>query len=178
MRLRRVMRVRVKRWTSLAPLLIGAWSGELAYAAAPDMPASLQACTQEREDSRRLACYDREMGRPGAAPAAAAASTPAPPASPDKSFGLSPEQLRKLESSESGHKAKPETLSAILTTVSLRGDGRMVFTLTNGQVWVQGEAYETFRVNVGDAVTIKPGTLGSFHLYASDGVATRVTRAR
>jgi hypothetical protein len=30
----------------------------------------------------------------------------------------------------------------------------------------------------GDAITIKPGLPGSFHLYAPSGYASRVTRAR
>lgn len=140
------------------------------------LPHSLQACAQEPDDSRRLACYDREMARLAAAPPAAV--TPAPAPSPDKSFGLTPEQQRQREPRATREKVVPQTLSSTVSAVSSQSDGRLVITLANGQVWVQGEAYEVFRVNVGDAISIKPGLLGSFHMYAPSGYATRVTRAR
>jgi hypothetical protein len=144
--------------------------------AASGLPASLQACTQEPDDSRRLACYDHEMARLAAAPPPAMSPAPAPV--PDKSFGLTPEQQRQLEPRATREKVIPQTLSSTVSAVSSRGDGRLVITLANGQVWVQGEAYEVFRIKAGDAITIKPGLLGSFHLYGPSGYATRVTRAR
>ncbi len=141
------------------------------FAASSGLPDSLQACTRERDDARRLVCYDRETAQLAAPPVAAAATTPAattPAAttSADRTFGLPAE------------KPKPQTLSSTVTSVNLRSDGRLVIALANGQVWVQGDAYEAFRVGVGDAITIKPGALGSLHLYAPSGRATRVTRAR
>jgi len=144
--------------------------------AASGLPAALHACTQEPDDSRRLACYDHEMARPAAARPPAASPPPTP--APDKSFGLSPEKQRQLEPRATRAKVIPQILSSTVSAVGSRGDGRLAITLANGQLWVQGEAYEVFRVNVGDAVTIKPGLLGSFHLYAPSGYATRVTRAR
>ncbi len=135
-----------------------------ASAGAAALPDALQACRKEQDDSRRLACYDREMAQLATAP--------------DKSIGLSPEQQRKLEPPETRTTPKPEVLSSIMSAVTQRADGRMVFSLANGEIWVQGEAWERFDVRVGDAVQIKPGLLGSFHLYAPSGLATRVTRAR
>jgi hypothetical protein len=174
MRLRQVVCVWLNRWAVTVLLLIAATSGRVVLAAASAIPDSLQACTREQDDSRRLACYDLEMRRLAVAPAPAPALTHAP----DKSFGLSPEQARKLEPPGAHEKVTPQTLSSTVSAVSTRVDGRVVITLANGQTWVQGEAYELFRVNVGDAVTIKPGALGSFHMYAPSGFATRVTRAR
>jgi hypothetical protein len=144
---------------------------------ASSVPDSLQACTREGDADRRLACYDREMVQMGAAPVAPAVAPASAPVA-DRTFGLSPEQLRKLQPRESADKPKPQILSSMLASVSTRADGRMVFTLSNGQTWLQGEAYETFHVNVGDPISIRPGALGSFHLYAPGGYATRVTRAR
>jgi hypothetical protein len=151
------------RRVSMTLLLAGAaaWTASAAASALPD---ALQACTKERDDSRRLACYDRETAKLAVAP--------------DKSYGLSPEQQRKLEPPETRDIAKPQVVSSVMSSVSQRADGRMVFTLADGEIWVQGEAWERFDVRVGEAVTIKPGVLGSFHLYASSGLATRVTRAR
>src|SRR5688572_11642975 len=64
---------------------------------AEDIAAAVNACRAEADDARRLACYDRAVGRangnaPAAAPAAAAtaATAPAPapaPAQTEDSFG-------------------------------------------------------------------------------------------
>ena len=58
------------------------------------------------------------------------------------------------------------------------GEDRPSGTLANGQVWVQGEAWTAMPVSVGDTISIKPGALGSFRLYAPSGIAIWVTRAR
>jgi hypothetical protein len=65
-----------------------------------------------------------------------------------------------------------------VTALSARADGRHVIALANGQIWVQGEAWEVLHLSVGDAVTVKPGVLGSYYLRAPSGSATRVTRAQ
>ena len=122
--------------------------------------ASLRA--QERDDSRRLACYDREAARLAA--------------TPDKSFGLPPEQARQLQPPQTRDKPKAQVLSAVVAAVGTRADGRQVIKLGNGETWVQGEAWEVFHVSVGDAITIKPGILGAFYLSVPSGLRTRVTR--
>jgi len=166
MRLRKIQRVRLNHWVCVGLVLAGASCGRVGLAAAAGLPEALQACTQEHDDSRRLACYDREMARLTTAS--------------EKSFGLSGAQERKLEPPppEAREKPKPQVLSSTVTAVSMRGDGRQVIRLTNGETWVQGEAYETFHVNTGDTVTVKHGALGSFYMYVPSGLATRVTRVR
>jgi hypothetical protein len=119
---------------------------------------SMRACVQEQNDSRRLACYDREMARA------------------EKSYGLTDEQKRKLEQPKAGIDAKPQTLSSKVLAVTLRADGRNVITLENGQIWVQGEAFEHTAIHAGDAVTIKPGLLGSLYMFLPSRLRTRVTR--
>lgn len=166
MRLRQMQQVRLNHWVCVGLVLAGASCGRVALASS-GVPEALQACAQEHDDSRRLACYDREMARLTSAS--------------EKSFGLSGAQERKLEPPpppEAREKAKPQALSSTVAAVSMRGDGRQVIRLANGETWVQGEAYETFRVNVGDNVTVKHGTLGSFYMYVPSGLATRVTRVR
>jgi hypothetical protein len=145
-------------------LLIGATSGGAVLAAPTALPEALQACKQEQDDNRRLACYDREVARLAA--------------KPDDSFGLSPQQERKLQPADAQDKPKPQVLGSSVTAVIARSDGRQVIRLANGETWVQGEAWENFHVNVGDAISIKPGLLGSFYLYTPSGLATRVTRLR
>ena len=83
------------------------------------------------------------------------------------------------ESTESAQRPLRErSLGSSVTAVIARSDGRQVIRLANGETWVQGEAWENFHVNVGDAISIKPGLLGSFYLYTPSGLATRVTRLR
>ena len=163
MRRWRVPFVWLKRPAFVALLLTTTASWGVA-AVASGLPEALRNCAQEQDDSRRLACYDKEVPRLAA--------------TPDKSFGLSAEQQRKQDAAETHEKSKPQILSSVVTAVSQRADGRKVFTLANGELWIQGEAWEVFDVKVGDAVTIKPGTLGSFHLSAASGASSRVTRAR
>ena len=88
------------------------------------------------------------------------------------------QQQNKLEPPEARDKPKPQPLSSTVSAVSQRADGRKVVTLANGQVWVQGEAWTAMPVSVGDTISIKPGALGSFKLYAPSGIAIWVTRAR
>ncbi len=148
-------------------------------AAAPSaLPEALRACVHEKDDSLRLACFDREI---------ALAEKSA-----EKSYGLSDEQKRKVNppapsapaAASSGGGVvpapppQPEPLSAKVVAVTLRGDGRSTITLDNGQTWVQGDAFEHIVVQAGDAVTIKPGLLGSLYMYLPSKSRTRVTRER
>jgi hypothetical protein len=163
MRLRRPTPVWLNR-PAITALLLTAIASWRALAGSSGLPDALQACTLERDDSKRLACYDREVAHLAA--------------KPDKSFGLSPQQQTKLEPPEARDKPKPQTLSSTVSAVSQRADGRNVVTLANGQVWLQGEAWTAMPVSVGDTISIKPGALGSFKLYAPSGIAIWVTRAR
>jgi hypothetical protein len=148
---------RLTRWAVGGLLLTAAATASVAMAPSSGLPEALQACTQERDDSQRLACYDREMARLAA--------------TPGKPVALSAPQERKLQPAEA-------RVTSNVTAIVARGHGRQLIRLANGETWVQGEAWGVFHVSVGDAVTIKPGTLGSFYMYAPSGVATRVTRAQ
>ena len=124
------------------------------------VPDSMRMCVQEQDDGRRLACYDREMARA------------------EKSYGLTDEQKRKLDPPKTSVEVKAQALSSKVLTLTLRADGRNVIALENGQIWVQGDAFEDIAIHVGDPVSIKPGLLGAFHMYLPSGLRTRVTRKR
>jgi hypothetical protein len=121
---------------------------------------SMRACVQEQNDSRRLACYDREMART------------------EKSYGLTDEQKRKLDVPKADIDAKAPAVSSKVRAVTPRADGRSVITLESGQIWVQGEAFDEIAIRAGEAVTIKSGMLGSFYMYLPSGLRTRVKRER
>lgn len=135
-----------------------------AVAAAATLPEPIRECRKERDDVVRLACYDREVQRQEALDA--------------KSYGLSVEQKARLEQSAAGRKPPPAFLSGVVAGLTARADGRTVITLVDGAIWIQGEAYDPIALHAGDAVTVKPGLLGSFYLYPPSGPPTRVTRLR
>jgi len=149
----------------------------------PDVIAEMRACETEQNDSRRLACYDRALGRTPneplhtAAPppqAQSAAPGPAAAALAEQQFGMNPELARKQAGAEAVPRLKE--IHGRVIALSRRHQGEPVVTLDNGQVWEakQGEMGDTLKV--GDVVTIWTGAMGSYHLsvgHRSIGV-TRV----
>ena len=73
--------------------------------------------------------------------------------------------------------SKLQKLSANVTAISILRCGAFVVTLDNGQVWEQNQAEGPVFPDVGDAVTIEPGKLGSYFLTAR-GRWTKVYRVR
>jgi hypothetical protein len=143
--------------------LIAGLAAVAAVRAAPEvLPPGLRACAQEKDDAQRLVCYDREMARYTVAP--------------EQTFGLSAEKVRKTQHLEPAV-TEPQSLSAKVTALAQRPYGQLVFTLDNGQVWVQQEAAES-RIKIGDTITLKPGTFGSYFLASPSGRATRVKRVQ
>ena len=174
------------KWIQLSLL-----TGLLAVVAAPcvahDVSAALATCRAEKNDALRLACYDREIDRPiqhvsgtAAAPAAVmqAASTPAAaPQSPQDRFGYRG-VLAREESDRNKQEARNlSELAAIVTDVSKRGDGTLVMTLDNGQVW-EGLDSIPFELE-GKQVIIEARPLGGFALKLDEKSAViRVQRVK
>ena len=166
-------------------------------ALAEGAPAALLACAAEKDDARRLACYDAEVARlgqgmpgpsalppgPTAAPAAAAAAAapaaaavPSPvaaanPLSEEEKFGLrgdlKQEKMPELQA-----------LEAVVTKVATKPQGELILTLDNGQVWSEIAPYSGIQVKVGDRVRITRGALRSFNLAAPNGRSSKVRRVR
>ena len=176
----------------------------LPVASAHDAAASLLACAAEMDDTRRLVCFDAEVAQlgkesrvggatpvapvaatptgptPGAGPSAAASVAAAAPASPATAAeSLSPEEkfgLRgELKREKLGDLAE---LSATATAIAAKPRGELVVTLDNGQVWAEIAPGSSIRLKVGDRVTIKAGSLGSFFLVAPNNRSSKVTRLR
>ena len=164
----------------------------LAVCAAGNAPAeesavhkALAPCTAISNSADRLACYDKLAGRAleptatrPALPAAAAASTPsaaplaaAPAAPSEEDFGRS----RLQEAAKS--KAPPEikTVTAKVAGFGRSPNLRTQITLDNGQIWEYQDDPDQL-LAVGDLVTIKHGTLGSFLLVTPTKVSHRVRR--
>ena len=155
-----------------------------ALAATPARAAEPQRCATIADDNARLACYDAVFGspaKPAAAQPAAVAATAAGAgavlaATPSKEdqFGLTPVQTKK-KVEEPEEVTGPESIDSVLTKLTMRPTGEFIYTLENGQRWVQVEADPAGKLEAGAAVTIKKAALGSYKLV-SGPVATRVRR--
>ncbi|MEJ0086579.1 MAG: hypothetical protein WDO72_12905 [Pseudomonadota bacterium] len=69
-------------------------------------------------------------------------------------------------------------IPATVVQLSVRSNGRFIVTLDNGTVWSQSQNKSDVRVAVGDNITLRKATLGSYVLVTRDGVSTRVKRDR
>lgn len=136
-----------------------------ALAADDDLAARIAACTQERDDARRLACFDRT----------AVPTTPASKVDPQQTFGVQGSELARGRDERAD--GEPKRITATVTAIDKRPRGELVLTLDNGQVWAQKDAGAYLPVNVGDPVAILSGTLGSFRLIIGNR-ATAVTRVQ
>jgi hypothetical protein len=95
---------------------------------------------------------------------------------PERTFGLSGDQILQLEARQGGTPpAKLKSLTAQIASVSHNAEGRWVFTLDNGQVWRQTET-RSFEASPGAAVRISSGAMGSFWIETSKHNWTRVER--
>ncbi len=155
---------------------------------------STHRCAEQANDAQRLACYDAAFGKPRVALADSVAPAPVPaPAvrSPAVAATTAPSvavvpppvvvaaPIPKTGSSDAGKQAVPKS-GAVSRIASLRRmrDGRYEATLENGEVWGQLEPDPRVEMRVGDAVTLRPASLGSFMLVTASGLPTRVKRVK
>jgi hypothetical protein len=185
--------------TNVAAMLIAT------AASAPSPLETMRACTSEKNESVRLACYDRAMAalNPPPAPLAAPAPPQAPPPMPARSppnatpsmpahsppqatpatpavadeFGMT-EELRRKRNPGQAKPDEPQELRAQVVSVARRQGDALRVELDNGQVWIETEHKAGLVVSKGDTVTIKPGLLGSYFLALDSGVGSRVKRVR
>ena len=165
----------------------------VAFAQSP--PDSLRACAALNSDRARLKCYDDAMaalgvaraakeGAPSSASAAAQVATSSAPATSKSAarsvapedFGLDATTLRKQRGEADPASTPPPQLVARVKSVGRRARGELSIELDNGQIWAETQRRAGASVSVGDTVTIRPGTLGSYFLSTHSGYALRVTR--
>ena len=171
-------------------------------ASAEPLPPSVAACATQPDDSRRLACYDREVAGLTHRQASRAAQSPTDTASqvdsnagasaqprPDSralddasaqdEFGANGEVLRK-RSKDSGAQPSPlRRMTARVATIARRPGGWVVLHLDNNQVWEQSDDAPDLGLQVGETVTIDKGILGAYWLTVqSHHAAIKVRRTR
>jgi hypothetical protein len=170
----------------LAALVAPTWAGS-----APT--TDILACMKVGDDTRRLACFDRQAAvlvaaqshpiAPAAKPAAVAAAAPPAPAklTPEQKIGLTRDKVDALEAAP-GAPPEPEikNFTAAIKNISVDARNRQVYELDNGQLWHQSETKPGFTVHPGDPVRISKAALGSFfmELQSNKHLATRVARVR
>jgi hypothetical protein len=125
-------------------------------------------CATQYDDAQRLACYDAEFGKPVRPPG----TPPSVPVAPRTAAVPVP------ETAPTPNPVKETEFTAKVTALVRPIQGRMVFSLDNGQKWMQLEPDPLFQVAVGDVVTLKPGIVGSRFLISPKGGRTRVTLGR
>ncbi len=185
------------KWHAVAWVMAGFIAG-LPAARAADGLDGLLACRAIADSQERLACFDRaaaSLGGGGSptpagqapavqAPIAAAPARPpvqhAPPSGvsdPKQSFGLSEAAIAQQEVAAGTRPAPLTRIEAHVRALSSAADGRLVFTLDNGQTWVQLRPEgDDLLAKVGDAVTVSRGALGSYWLALSSRRGCKVTR--
>ncbi|HEY6621714.1 MAG TPA: hypothetical protein VIY68_19405 [Steroidobacteraceae bacterium] len=149
-----------------------------------DLHKALAPCIDISSSADRLACYDKLAGRdsePKArpsvaasapAPAAPVAAAPVPAAAPtEEDFGRS--KLQMAANSRSPPEIK--TVTAKVAAFGRSPNLRTQVTLDNGQIWEYQDEPDAL-LSIGDSVTIKHGTLGSFLLLTPAKHSHRVRR--
>jgi hypothetical protein len=141
------------------------------------------ACAAIAAPEARLACFDREVaalkaGEQGGQFTAIDAGRVAE--IQRESFGFAIPSLPKIALPRLGGDAKdaagPDQVSAVLAGVRKTPDGKLSFTLENGQVWRQIDAAKNNRAKKGAAVTVRKAALGSYQMSFGSGAALRVRR--
>jgi len=154
-------------------------------------PSGLEQCRDITNTAERLACYDRLAGRasakappsspaaaaPAAAPVIAAPVSGAPAGAPTPSdFGLSKVQKERANTASSSP-AEIKSITAGVTGFRKGPSGRPRVLLDNGQTWEYEEDGD-YLLAVGDSVTIRRASLGSFLLVTPSKLVHRVRRIR
>jgi hypothetical protein len=162
--------------------------------AAAEPKANLEACSTERDDQRRLACYDAEVARLAQPESAAAAgeaddSAEAPtakarragPQSGDAAddFGMTAALARSKKEKSEERPEEPESLAAVVTRLDEKPYGERIVYLDNNQVWEETSRNSNLPLAVGDGITVKSAAFGSYKLIGPGGKRfTRVRRIR
>ncbi|MGH8231335.1 MAG: hypothetical protein ACRESY_05890 [Steroidobacteraceae bacterium] len=150
----------MKRGYTLA-MLLWVLASLASHAATDPLDASLRRCGAETDQTRRLACFDALVAA-------------LPKVEADR-FGMTADIAHKRDP-EAERAAQTAILPATIIAVGQGGHGELIFTLDNHQVWMQTQAEPGKHFDVGEAVHIEHGAMGSLWLAASKARMTKVKR--
>lgn len=163
-------------------------AGMVPCRAPADSLAGLLACRGIPRAAARLACFDRESARLVAARGRAADDSAhaadnailarKPSLEPRRTFGL-PEGAIAAREISAGVRAKPLThISARISSISHAADGRLLFALDNGQMWVELARDDALLARSGEGVKISRQLFGSYWMELQSGRGCKVERVR
>ncbi|MEQ1686988.1 MAG: hypothetical protein ABL874_00260 [Sphingopyxis sp.] len=146
-------------------------------------------CRTIAEPAERLACYDRQVGALETAVAARdirVVDREQVREAQRGLFGISLAGIGRIfggggddDEDSADDNEVIQQIEATLSAVANNGLGKWVYTLDNGQVWIQTDGTTSGRSpRVGQHVVIRRGLLGSFILTVEDRPGTRVRRLR
>jgi hypothetical protein len=121
----------------------------------------LRRCGRESDQTQRLACFDALVNS-------------LPKIEADQ-FGMTADVAQKRNPSTS-RPQQSESLTGKIVALREAAEGRLIFTLDNGQVWAQAESRPNIRFAVGDTVRLEHGAMSSLWLAADHDRKTRVKR--
>jgi hypothetical protein len=131
------------------------------FAAIEPLADGLRRCSLETDQGKRLACFD--------------ALASALPKIQSDQFGMTVDIARKRDPI-AVTRSENESLSGKIAALQEAPRGEYIFTLDNGQIWIQAELRSNIRFEVGDAVQIEHGAMSSLWLAADHHRKTRVKR--
>lgn len=131
-----------------------------ALARAESLDDGLRRCAGEHEAMQRLACFD------------AIVST-LPQLEADR-FGMTADIGHKRD--PAAPQTKDEVLHTKISALRQASRGEFIFTLDNGQIWIQAESNSSIQFAVGEDVHLEHGAMSSLWLVADKHRKVRVKR--
>jgi hypothetical protein len=138
-----------------------AFASSQVLAASEPLADGLRRCSLEHNEQQRLACFD-------------ALASALPKIETDQ-FGMTAAIAAK-RAPAAEPKRDNESLPGKIAALQEAPRGEYIFTLDNGQIWIQAETRAAVRFAVGEAVEIEHGAMGSLWLTADHHRKTRVKR--
>jgi hypothetical protein len=133
--------------------------------------AKVQACAAVAGDTARLACYDAAVSAlKSAEPAAPSAVAAAPAAT--VSIAPRPSTIVPPKKPDT-----PDSMTLGVTAISTGADGKLRFTLSNGEVWRQTDTIKLKNLGKGPwTAEVRKAALGSYMLKVDDKPPVRALR--
>ena len=144
-----------------AIMLMLSMASPAVFAAIEPLADGLRRCSLETDEGKRLACFD--------------ALASALPKIRSDQFGMTVDIARKRDPVAES-KNENESLSGKIAALQEAPRGEYIFTLDNGQIWIQAELRPGIHFDVGEAVQIEHGAMSSLWLVADHHRKTRVKR--
>jgi hypothetical protein len=142
-------------------MLVLALASAPLFAATEPLTDGLRHCSLETDEGKRLACFD--------------ALASALPKIRSDQFGMTADIERRRDP-VAVSKSENESLSGKIAALVEAPRGEYIFTLDNCQMWIPAEQRSNIHFDIGEAVQIERGAMGSLWLAADHHRKTRVKR--